>query len=229
MTSSSADAFVTVPPAEETPEVCFDHDRGVLEPHVRRALALIMQRRFIARSAHPTEWATILEEEAVLQSRLNDMFLTLVIDRNYEVIYKEQVRLDGIHVPILLRDEPYRRVEAVLLVQARALRRRATLEGSTTAVVDSEDLVDLVQSFFDTSDTNLAGQQNEIKAGIAQLTREGVFSEVGSGRLVVSPVVDIIVPVERLRELSQWCEQDSIHGTVDAADDEHEEGQDDVH
>ncbi|PFG43661.1 uncharacterized protein DUF4194 [Isoptericola jiangsuensis] len=198
------DGFVAARPMEDDVEALFAGDTGVLPFPARRALALVLQRRYVSAAAHPAEWKALLAHQNVLASRCHDLFVELVVDRDYEIAYKRQVREDGLSVPVLLKDEPYKRVETLLMLLARNRFRQEQGAGERTALLDAEELVDYASGFLAQDETNLAARRREIDNAVATLVREHVLTEVATGRYRVEPVVEILLPVERLRELTAW-------------------------
>jgi len=221
--------FFEAPAMADDDAALFAGDTGVLPYEARRALALVLQRRYLSAAAHPTEWKALLAHQNVLASRCHDLFVELVVDRDYEIAYKRQVREAGLSIPVLLKDEPYKRVETLLMLFARNRFRQEQGAGERAAHVDAEELVDYALGFLAADETNLAARRREVDNAIATLVREHVLDEVAEGRYRVQPVVEILLPVERLRELTAWLrggavvEPDVGGAGVDGTDDETDE------
>ncbi|MFI2101932.1 DUF4194 domain-containing protein [Isoptericola sp. NPDC019693] len=210
--------FVEVPAMADDDAALFAGDTGVLPYEARRALALVLQRRYLSAAAHPAEWRALLAHQNVLASRCHDLFVELVVDRDYEIAYKRQVREAGLSIPVLLKDEPYKRVETLLMLFARNRFRQEQGAGERAAHVDAEELVDYALGFLAADETNLAARRREVDNAIATLVREHVLDEVAEGRYRVQPVVEILLPVERLRELTAWLRSPSSTDPAEAAD-----------
>jgi hypothetical protein len=208
--------FVEPVAMEDDVPALFAGDTGVLPYDARRALALVLQRRYLSAAAHPAEWSALLRHQNVLASRCHDMFVELVVDRDYEIAYKRQVREAGLSVPVLLKDEPYKRVETLLMLFARNRFRQEQGAGERAAHVDAEELVDYALGFLAVGETNLAARRREIDNAIGALVREHVLDEVAEGRYRVQPVVEVLLPVERLRALTDWLRDG---GTTTGPDD----------
>ncbi|MCA5893757.1 DUF4194 domain-containing protein [Isoptericola sp. NEAU-Y5] len=204
--------FVEPEAVEADVTTLFAGDTGVLPYQARRALALVLQRRYLSAAGHPAEWKALLAHQGVLASRCHDLFVELVVDRDYEIAYKRQVREAGLSIPVLLKDEPYKRIETLLMLFARNRFRQEQGVGERAAYVDAEELVDYALGFLAQDETNLAGRRREIDNAVASLVREHVLDEVAQGRYRVEPVVEILLPVERLRELTAWLRDPSPSG-----------------
>lgn len=201
---ASSDTFVEAPAVEDDDPGLFPGDTGVLPFEARRVLALLLQRRYLAAADHPLEWKALLSHQQVLSSRLHDLFVELVVDRDYEIAYKRQVRSDGLTIPVLLKDEPYKRVETLLMLFVRNRFRQEQGAGQAAAYVDAEEMADYALGFLAHDETNLSARRREVDNAVAALARERVLDEVATGRYRVLPVVEILLPVDRLRELTQW-------------------------
>jgi hypothetical protein len=202
--AEASDTFVETVAIEDDEEVLFAGDTGVLPFEARRVLALLLQRRYLSAADHPAEWRSLLTHQQVLSSRLHDLFVELVVDREYEIAYKRQVRSDGLAIPVLLKDEPYKRIETLLMLFVRNRFRQEQGSGTAAAFVDAEELTDYALGFLAHDETNLAARRREIDNAVATLVREHVVTEVATGRYRIGPVVEILLPVDRLRELTSW-------------------------
>ncbi|PRZ05091.1 uncharacterized protein DUF4194 [Isoptericola sp. CG 20/1183] len=204
-----AGTFVEAPALEDDEPGLFPGDTGVLPFEARRVLALLLQRRYLAAADHPAEWTSLLTHQQVISSRLHDLFVELIVDRDYEIAFKRQVRPDGLSVPVLLKDEPYKRVETLLMLFVRNRFRQEQGAGQAAAYVDTEEMADYALGFLAHDETNLAARRREIDNAVAALARERVLDEVATGRYRILPVVEILLPVDRLRELTHWLRGDS--------------------
>lgn len=208
--------FVETRPMEDDDPGLFAGDTGTLPFEARRVLALLLQRRYLAAADHPAEWTALLAYQQVLESRCHDMFVELVVDRAHEIAYKRQVREEGLSIPVLLKDEPYKRVETLLMLFVRNRFRQERGVGQAAAFVDAEELVDYALGFLAHDETNLAARRREIDNAVATLAREHVIDEVAAGRYRILPVVEILLPVDRLRELTAWLRSGGAADTAGA-------------
>ncbi|MEZ3156534.1 DUF4194 domain-containing protein [Microbacterium sp. BWR-S6Y] len=203
-----ADSPVFIAPVamENDPDALFAGDRGVLDAAVRRVLVRILQRRFLLAESSPAEWKLLLEHQQMIESRLNDLFVRLVVDHARGVAYKEQVRSDELDVPILLKDEAYSRAETLVLVYLRTVFQRETTAGTASARVDVEEVEQTVLTYFSESDGTRASQQRAVRTAIARLDREGIIEEESEGRYRIGPLIEVVLSAEVLRELQRWLD-----------------------
>lgn len=204
---SQPDAPFIAPVAmEDDPDEFFPGDRGTLDPEVRRVLVHVLQRRFLSADSR-TEWALLLEHQQLIESRMHDMYLRLVVDLGRGVAYKQQVRSDEFEVPILLKDAPYNRTETLVLVHLRTVFQRESAAGEPAPRIDIEDIEQTVLSYLTDADGSTARQQKAIRAALDRLDREGVIDEETLGRYRISPLVEVVLSAEKLAELRTWLRE----------------------
>jgi len=220
-------AFVEPAAMEDDLGELFPGDRGVLDPAVRRVLVHLLQRRFVLADRNREEWTALLDNQQLVESRLNDLFVRLVIDHDRGVAYKQQVRSDELDVPILLRDAAYTRSETLVLVHLRTVYQRESAAGEPAARVDIEDVEQTVMSYFADADGDTAKRQRLIRKAMDRLARDGIVDEETTGRFRISPLVEIVLSAEKLRELRDWLrdrsEADDTGGITADEDDEDDE------
>lgn len=204
------DPFVTPVAMEEDLDGCFAGDRGVLEPAVRRVLVRLLQRRFLSAEKHPADWTVLLDNQQVIESRLHDLFVRLVVDADRGLAYKQQVRADEADetaisdIPVLLRDEAYTRAETLVLVCLRSVWQRESTAGEPSARVDVEEVEQTVLTYFTESDGDIARRQKSVRRALERLRHEGIVEEETEGRYLISPLIEIVLSAQKLRELADW-------------------------
>ncbi|MBT2208063.1 MULTISPECIES: DUF4194 domain-containing protein [Actinomadura] len=205
--SGAAAGFIEPVPMEDDPAELFAGDTGTLDVDVRRVLVRLLQRRFLLAEKHPAQWRTLLENQQIIESRLHDLFVRLVVDHDRGIAYKQQVRTAELDVPILLKDDPYNRAETLVLVHLRSVFQRERGTGETSARVDIEELEQTVLTYFDPDDHNLARGQREIRNAVQRLVTEGLLAEESAGRYRITSLVEVVLSTERLTELSRWLRE----------------------
>ncbi|RFU41218.1 DUF4194 domain-containing protein [Actinomadura logoneensis] len=199
--------FIDPVAMEDDPTELFAGDTGTLDVEVRRVLVRLLQRRFLQAEKNQAQWRTLLENQQIIESRLHDLFVRLVVDHERGIAYKQQVRSAELDVPILLKDDPYNRAETLLLVHLRTVFQRERGTGETSARVDVEELEQTVLTYFDPDDNNLARGQREIRNAVQRLVTEGLLAEESAGRYRITPLVEVVLSTEKLAELSRWLRE----------------------
>ncbi|GAA1588480.1 DNA-binding transcriptional ArsR family regulator [Leucobacter aridicollis] len=203
----AGDGFVAPAPMERDREEYFAGDRGVLDPVVRRVLVRLLQRRVLFADRHKDDWAVLLENHQVIESRLHDLFIRLIVDPERGVAYKQQVRSEELEVPVLLRDEAYNRAETLVLVYLRTVYQRESTAGEPAVRIDVEEIEQTVLSYFTDSDGNTAARQKTVEKALNRLRNEGIIDEESEGRFRVTPLVEVVLSADRLRELQRWLKE----------------------
>ncbi|RFS83488.1 DUF4194 domain-containing protein [Actinomadura spongiicola] len=206
--STGAEAgFIDPVPMEDDPSELFAGDTGTLDVDVRRVLVRLLKRRFLLAEKNQAQWRTLLENQQIIESRLHDLFVRLVVDHDRGIAYKQQVRSAELDVPILLKDDPYNRAETLVLVHLRTVYQRERGTGETSARVDIEELEQTVLTYFDPDDNNLARGQREIRNAVQRLVTDGLLVEESAGRYRITPLVEVVLSTEKLAELNQWLRE----------------------
>ena len=208
--------FIQPVAMEADPTELFPGDTGQLELEARRVLVEILRSPYLSASAKPARWQALLAHQSTIESRLHDLFVTLVVDHTRGLAYKRQVRTTEDEFPILLRDKPFTRVETLLLVQLRNLRQRAQGEGEAETHVDAEELEELALSHLGAGETDIAARQREIRSAITRLEKEGFLSEQSGGRYRVTSLVEVVLSVAQLNALNEWLRNASAPGGADS-------------
>lgn len=191
-------------PTHDTASVSlFEGDEGTLEFPQRRTLVTLLKQRFISARTHPRDWEVLVEHERVLRSRLNDVFLDLMVDREREVAWKRQASSEtGGRFPTLLHDVPWSREETIVLVHLRDRLRAGHASGDARVFVDREDVVEHVASFRPLHATDESGDEKRARNAVASIVKAGLLiGAVGDERYEISEAVEPLLPLELLKEL----------------------------
>ncbi|GAA0316288.1 DUF4194 domain-containing protein [Kineococcus aurantiacus] len=181
----------------------FPGDAGTLAEPVRTVLVQLLKRRYVSAAQHPQSWRVLVENQRSLRSRLNDVFLDLVVNHDYQVAYKQQAASPtGDRFPTLLFDQPWSREETVLLICLRRLARSRSAAGDTEVFVDRAELIDEVGHFRPLSSTNQARDEQQAALGVDSLLRQEVLLRTGTeNRYRVSPILEVLLPVDVVQRL----------------------------
>jgi hypothetical protein len=215
---SEPGGFIEPVSMEDDPTELFVGDRGVLDADIRRVLVQLLRRRFVTAEKSPRQWRTLLDHQAVIESRLHDLFIRVVVDHDRGIAYKRQVRSEELDVPVLLKDDAYSRAETLVLVHLRTVFQRERGAGEKSARVDVDEVEQTVLTYFDLAGGDAAARR-EIRRAVERLAREGLIEEESEGRFRITPLVEIVLSVEKLSELKAWLKE-SAGRVVSAGEDE---------
>ena len=196
-------------PAEDETCSLFEGDLGQLAAEVRRALVIILKRRYVSAERDPDVWRILVENRTALETRLNDMFLQLVVDRDYGVAYKRQAVPDGGGTfPTLLHNAAYSREHTILMVHLRGVFRSGRSEGAEAVFVDSQELIDEAANYLPEGTTNKVDADRAAQRAVEALCKSDILLHTPEpGRYRISPIIEVLLPVGRLQELAESLSQ----------------------
>lgn len=176
-------------------------DTGSLTVGARRSLVLLLKRQHVWAVRNPREWAWLLRWQFEIESRLNDLFLELVVDKEREVAYKRQAARDvGRQFTTLLHDNVYSREEAAVLLHIREVYQREIRSGNEAAYVDKRDLVTELDYVRPERTKDHKKADGYLDNAFKSLTRDGFLlaDRNDEDRLQVSPIIEVLLTVERV-------------------------------
>lgn len=192
----------------------FEGDEGRLDEPQRRALVALLRHTYVSARTHTDEWRAITDGEHQLRSRLNDLFLELHVDRDREVAWKRQARSESQRrsFPTLLRDVPYTREETIVLVYLRMRLRADTRPGLDQVVVDRSEILGHVSGFLPATTDRTRDESRVAKAVERLVTARILIRTTDPDRFRVASVVEVLLPLEQLRELDRWLRDATTDG-----------------
>lgn len=180
-----------------------DHPSDALPREARTALITLLTSRFITRTKQPDAWRGLLDHEDDIRARLDELFLTLHLDREHEVAFKRQNGEDG--VPVLLRREkPLSRDASLLLVMLR--QEHAYTDAQDEPVTVSRDhIAEFLGRFQGDSAHDEVRVDRRIRAAIAALDRLELLTAAPDDPelFLVSPAVVPLIGTAELLHLER--------------------------
>lgn len=193
----------------------FDGDRGELSLAERRALVVLLKRKYLAADRYPREWQTLLDSRALIEMRLNELFQVLVLDEERQFAYKRSASPEGGGTfPTLLHDRQYTLEETVLLVELRERYAQEWSSGAAAVYVERDELLVWLEMYRRADVTNRVGTRRREDGAVDGLVDEGILIKIDGDaeRFRVAPVINSVLTVEKLRELRQWIISDLESG-----------------
>ncbi|WP_416394154.1 MULTISPECIES: DUF4194 domain-containing protein [unclassified Curtobacterium] len=206
---------------DETSFALFEGDEGRLDDRQRRALVALLRSPYVSARTHTDEWRAVLDAEHQLRSRLNDLFLELHVDRDREVAWKRQARSESQRrgFPTLLRDVPYTREETIVLVYLRMRLRADTRPGPDQVVVDRSEILGHVAGFRPATATDRTRDEGRVAKAVERLVTARILLKTSDpDRFRIASVVEVLLPLERLRDLDTWLANTALRTTTAHAD-----------
>lgn len=192
----------------------------------RRALATLLTKRFITRSGNRSAWDALLAYENEIRERLADMFLLLVVDRDYEVAFKRQDPAED--APRLLRrDRPQQRDASLLLIH---LRKEHTYTDATgdPVVITRAQVAEFLRPFREDGDGDEARFEGRVDAAIRAVAELKLLMQDPDADYLftVSPAVVPLIGADEMMRFEQYFIRaaEAAGATDESAGDETGEG-----
>ena len=181
----------------------FEGDCGNLPLDARRALCQLLAGPSIDAGRHSQLWPALLRHETALRSRLCDLFLELVIDREAGVAFTRQADTGELETPVLLRSSPLTFIDSVLLLQLRQQLAEADAHGHR-AVVEESVLVDALSVYEKSISTDRAGFAKRVASAITKMKESHVLDKLrgSDDRYEVSPALKLLFSAEDVQALA---------------------------
>lgn len=203
MTSYEAADEATSRPLDE-PNVLFLGDTGSLGLETRRVLVQLLLGPSLDARRHSKLWPILARDEAILRSRLSDLFLDLVVDHEQQVAFTRQADVGNIDAPILLRRSPLTFIDSVLLLFLRHRLTHADAHGER-AVVDSDEIVDQLSLYERSANTDHAGFNKKVQASLEKMKKNSILQKLrgSEDRYEISPTLKLLFSSEEIQALTR--------------------------
>lgn len=181
----------------------FINDSGTLQLDTRRVLVQLLSGPALEGRRHPKLWPILLRDEAVLRSRLCDLFLDLMIDHGMQVAFTRQADVGDLEVPLLLRRAQLTFIDSVLVLFLRQRLTQAEAHGDR-AVVSREEIVENLVLFERAASTDRAGFTKRINASIEKMKKHNILQKIRASedRFEISPTLKLLFSAEEILALT---------------------------
>lgn len=176
-------------------------DLGILSLDVRLALCKLLTGPFV--DAESPHWPVVLREENLLRTRLADLFLDLLIDRERRVAFTRQADTGELETPVLMRSTKLSFLDSVLLLHLR----EALIDAETRnerAVVDEAELYEHLDLFAGADGDRVLGQKR-IRASIKNMRESSILKSISGNdnRYEISPVLRLLFTANDVEALGR--------------------------
>ncbi|MGX5652715.1 DUF4194 domain-containing protein [Hydrogenophaga borbori] len=236
MNSNSEDwSEGTTPPADsiqalqESQRSVFEGDAGTLPQETRRTLVQLLAGPVVDGQRNPKVWDVVVRDEAVLRSRLHDLYMDLVLDRDHKVAFLRQVVSDEVDVPILLRRNTLSFIETALLLFLRLRLTESDSQGDR-AVLSPQEMLEHLKVYERSDNVDQARFTRQCESAVEKAKKLGLLRKLAGSneRMEVSPALKLIFPAEEIERLTRAYDiaskQEGVALEGGAGDDEGEEG-----
>lgn len=178
----------------------YSGDMGTLALDTRMALCKLLSGPYI--DADSRHWTVVLRDEAILRSRLADLFLDLMLDRDRRVAFTRQADTLELDTPVLMRTARLTLLDSVLLLFLRESLVDAESRNEQ-AVISTDDLLDHLE-IYATVNGDKVGAQNKITRAIEKMKLNSILKSAGSqGRYLISPTLRLLFTANDVEALGK--------------------------
>lgn len=186
----------------------FLNDSGELPLEARRVLVQLLMGPSIDARRHSKLWSALIQNEAAIRSRLAELFLDLVIDRDIQVAFTRQAETGDLEVPRLLRRVQLTFIDSVLLLYLRQRLMQAEAQGER-AVVSTAEIMEYLSLYERSANTDRAGFIKRIETAIEKIKKNNVLQKLhaANDRFEISPALKLLFSAEIINTLSRLYQQ----------------------
>lgn len=200
-----------------TDTTLYPGDTGTLPAETRRVLVNLMRGPMLDGLRQPKLWAVLVRDEAVIRSRLHELFLALVLDLEQQVAFVQQAEVGELDAPTLLRKSTLAFNETALLLHLRAQLAIADAQGER-CVVERDDLLEHLKAYRPADESDLVRFDRQSETAIEKLSKLGLLHRLkgNDNAMEVSQALRLLFGIEEIEALTRTYEA-LQNGGADAA------------
>ena len=182
----------------------YEGDMGELPLETRRVLVQLLSGPSLDGQRHTKLWPVLLRDENAIRLRLADLFLELVVDRDLQVAFTRQADTGDLEAPRLLRRAHLTFLDSILLLFLREQLTQAESRGER-AVISREDILEYLNMYDRTGNTDKAGFTKRIDASIEKIKKHNILQKIraSDNRFEVSPALKLLFSAEEILALTR--------------------------
>lgn len=179
-------------------------DCGQLSLETRRVLVQLLAGPSLDGRRHGRLWPVLVRDEAMVRSRLSDLFLELIIDLGQQVAFTRQAEVGELEAPVLLRRLPLTFLDSVMLLFLRQRLTQADVRGER-AVVEEVEITEHVAPYERAANTDHAGFSKRIQASVEKMKKSSILQRMrgSEDRYEISPTLKLLFSAANIADLTQ--------------------------
>ncbi len=196
-------------------------DTGTLPVDTRRVLVQLLLGPSVDARRQSKLWPVLLRDQAIIRSRMHDLFLEVVIDHEQQVAFTRQVTSEELDVPILLRKASLTFLETTLLLFLRQRLTQADAQGER-AVLSLGEMREHMAVFEREGNPDHARFERQITNAVEKAKKLSLIQRIrGSDeRYEVAPTLKLLFSAEEIQSLSRtYAQLVRSPGSADDGDD----------
>ena len=180
----------------------FPGDVGQLPIDARRVLVQLLSGPSLDAKRHTKLWPVLSRHEVLIRSRLAELFLELVLDRDMQVAFTRQLDTGDLETPTLLRRTNLTFIDSVLMLYLRQQLTEAETQG-LRAVVSAMDIREQLGLYEQSVNTDRAGFDRRVNAAIEKARKNSILSRIrdSDDRYEVAPTLKLLFSAEQVGSL----------------------------
>ena len=185
-------------------QALYHGDSGELSLDARRVLVQLLAGPSLDGQRHSKLWPILIRDEAAIRSRLSELFLQLVIDRDLQVAFTRQADTGELEVPLLLRRAKLTFLDSILLLHLRQRLTQAEAHGDR-AVISTDEIVEFLSVYEQAGNTDRALFEKRIHASIEKIKKHSILRKIRSSddRFEISPTLKLLFSAEEIQALTR--------------------------
>jgi hypothetical protein len=189
---------------QETTQALYQGDTGELSLDARRVLVQLLAGPSLDAQRHARLWPVLIRDEATIRSRLSELFLQLVIDRDLQVAFTRRADTGELDVPLLLRRANLTFLDSLLLLHLRQRLTQAETQGDR-AVVSADEIIEFLGVYERAGNTDRALFAKRIHASIEKIKKHSILRKIRSSenRFEISPTLKLLFSAEEIQALTR--------------------------
>lgn len=201
--NSTMEMFSNNIPERQENSSLFIGDSGELSLDARRALIQLLSGPSLDKRLHPRLWEALIQHQIMIQKRLAELFLELVLDIDLQIAFIRQVDTGELKAPSLLRRARLTFIESVLLLYLRGRLTQADTHGER-GVVGSIDIIEYLALYEKSANTDKAGFDKRVRAAIEKFKKYNLLHKIrgSDNRFEISPALKLLFPAEEIQALT---------------------------
>jgi len=190
--------------AQASDQALYQGDSGELSLDARRVLVQLLAGPSLDGQRHSKLWPILIRDEMAIRSRLSELFLQLVIDRDLQVAFTRQAETGDLEVPRLLRRANLTFLDSILLLQLRQRLTQAEAHGDR-AVVSTDEVVEFLGVYEQAGNTDRALFEKRIHASIEKIKKHSILRKIRASedRFEISPTLKLLFSAEEIQALTR--------------------------
>ena len=208
-------------------QALYQGDSGDLSLDARRVLVQLLAGPSLDGQRHSKLWPILIRDEAAIRSRLSELFLQLVIDRDLQVAFTRQAETGDLEVPRLLRRANLTFLDSILLLHLRQKLTQAEAHGDR-AVVSTDEIVEFLGVYEQAGNTDRALFEKRIHASIEKIKKHSILRKIraSENRFEISPTLKLLFSAEEIQALTRIYQDMRAPNISSEQDEEMQSGED---